>query len=57
MEERYIVTPATVNAYNAGYKWEVVDTETGDAMCATPTPELAELIAKLLTDALKEKSD
>jgi hypothetical protein len=39
-----------VRIYNAGYKWEVVDTETGDAMCATPTPELAELIAKLLTD-------
>jgi hypothetical protein len=52
MEERYIVTPSTVNAYMAGYKWEVVDTETGDAMCATPTAELAELIAKLLTDVL-----
>jgi hypothetical protein len=38
------------NAFKAGYKWEVRDTETDNVMCATPTHELAELMVRLLNE-------
>jgi hypothetical protein len=48
--ERYQIVDAMENACKAGYKWEVVDTETDNVMCATPTHELAELMARLLDE-------
>jgi hypothetical protein len=44
--ERYRIVDAMENAFKAGYKWEVVDTETDNVMCAAPTHELAELMAR-----------
>jgi hypothetical protein len=50
LTERYQIVDAMENAYKAGYKWEVLDTETDNVMCATPTHELAELMARLLNE-------
>jgi hypothetical protein len=48
--ERYQIVDAMENAFKAGYKWEGLDTETDNVMCATPTHELAELMASLLNE-------
>lgn len=48
--DRYQIADAMENAFKAGYKWEVVDTETDNVMCATPTHELAELLVRLLNE-------
>ena len=48
--ERYQIVDAMANAFKAGYKWEVVDAETDNVMCATPTHELAELMGRLLNE-------
>jgi hypothetical protein len=48
--ERYQIVDAMENAFKAGYKWEVLDTETDNVMCATPAHELAELMVRLLNE-------
>jgi uncharacterized protein YqfB (UPF0267 family) len=47
---RYQIVDAIENAFKAGYKWEVLDTETDNIMCATPIHELAELMVRLLNE-------
>ena len=48
--ERYQIADAMENAFKAGYKWEVLDIETDNVICATPTHELAELMVRLLNE-------
>jgi hypothetical protein len=48
MEERYIIIPPTVNVFNAGYRWEVLDTETKKVICAACDQEVAELVVRAL---------
>jgi hypothetical protein len=48
--DRYQIIYATVKARKAGYKWEVLDTERVNVMCACPTQESAELLVQLLNE-------
>jgi hypothetical protein len=47
---RYIIVSSGIALASAGYKWEVLDTETHRTICAMHSRELAELIIPLLPE-------
>ena len=55
--ERYQIVDAKEPAGQAGYPWEVIDMATDYVMCATPTHELAELMARLLNQTERNPAD
>ena len=50
--DRYRIVSSAINTSEAGYLWEVLDTETHRTICAVHTREVAERLIPLLHDAV-----